>query len=385
MKLSEPNLPQQVEMKTISAMSEERPAKVNEPLAVLPVGPDWLNTLFQTISEGIVTFDADARISYFSPGAERITGWSSQEANNRHINQVFHLPGEQENFLNQLPGLERTGDILIHTRTNHIKKLAVHVSKIESCNQEHAQTALIICDASEEGSTQHLRSSFLANISHEFRTPLSAINASVEYLLEEVEPLSKAEIKELLASIHISVTGLQTLIDNLLESINIEAGRFNIRLQSTDIQEVVTEAGHIMQPLLNRRNQSLCIHQPEQLPMIEADPLRLTQVLVNLLSNASKYGPIGQTIEIDLEVIGDRLLRVAVADQGPGIPERDREKLFQRFARLNHQDGAQYGVGLGLSVVKAIVEEHRGEAGMDARPGGGSVFWFSIPIAGEKR
>ena len=236
----------------------------------------------------------------------------------------------------------------------------------------------------EDRALEQLRSYFLASITHEFRTPLSALNASVEFLLDEIDHLSKDETKDLLGSIHLSVTGLQTLIDNLLESISIEAGRFTVQIHSVELGEIVDEAVRVVKPLLDRRQQQLVINQPASLPLVKADAPRLQQALVNLLSNASKYGPMEQSIDLNLEIFGNGFLRLSVADRGPGISASDREKLFHRFVRLDTVDGAQYGIGLGLSVVKTIIEEHGGEVGVAERPGGGSVFWFTLPTNGKE-
>jgi two-component system sensor histidine kinase KdpD len=198
--------------------------------------------------------------------------------------------------------------------------------------------------------------------------------------LKIIEELSLAEIAELLNSIHLSVTGLQTLIDNLLESTSIEAGRFRIRCRPTDLGEMITDALQVMKPLLERRRQNLSLAIPAQIPLVSADPTRLTQVLVNLLSNASKYSPMDSTIELRLHKMDGRNLRVSVSDRGPGIPVPERSKLYQSFMRLGEAERAQYGIGLGLSVVKAIIEAHRGEVGMKERQGGGSIFWFTIPV-----
>jgi signal transduction histidine kinase len=116
--------------------------------------------------------------------------------------------------------------------------------------------------------------------------------------------------------------------------------------------------------------------------LIMGDSAYLTQVLVNLLTNAAKYSPIGEAIEVTTDPMGERL-RIAVADRGPGIPEGERRQLFRRFVRLDNQDGEQYGSGLGLYVVKTIIEAHGGNVGVDARPGGGSSFWFELPLQPE--
>lgn len=241
-------------------------------------------------------------------------------------------------------------------------------------------TSLLLRKNINDEALQHLRSHFLATVTHEFRTPLSALRASVEFLVDEMASLSREEIDGLLHAVHLSVTGLQTLVDNLLESIRIEAGHFTIRPEPTELEEVVAEAEHIMQPLLNRRQQKLALSYPERMPMVYGDPTRLTQVIVNLLANASKYGPMGQTVDLELALTDGEMVRVTVADRGPGLSPAIREKLFRRFARFSSADEAQHGVGLGLWIVKAIISEHGGTVGAEERPGGGAIFWFTLPI-----
>ena len=109
------------------------------------------------------------------------------------------------------------------------------------------------------------------------------------------------------------------------------------------------------------------------------DQGRLTQVLVNLLVNASKYSPLGGAIDLTMTSAAGAI-RVAVADRGPGIPPQDRLNLFRRYVRLDIQDNEEYGIGLGLYVVKTTVEAHGGAVGIEDRPGGGSVFWFTLPL-----
>ena len=135
-----------------------------------------------------------------------------------------------------------------------------------------------------------------------------------------------------------------------------------------------------MQPLLNKHGQRLALELPAIIPAVQADPRRTVQVLVNLISNASKYGPDEAEITIGATV-GENQVKVTVSDRGDGIPPEHRKNLFRRFTRLG--DKARYGVGLGLSVVKAIVEAHGGHVGLDDRPGGGSVFWFTLPEVPE--
>jgi signal transduction histidine kinase len=241
--------------------------------------------------------------------------------------------------------------------------------------------AFLLRSVIQEEAVQYLRTYFLGSVTHEFRTPLAALRASVEFLVDEMTHLSRTEINDLLRSIHMSVTGLQTLIDNLLESVSIEAGQFAIHPGPMELDEAVQDAWRIMQPLLTRRNQALVIDSAPDLPLVYGDPTRLIQVLVNLLANASKYGPMGQSIRLSLTRDEEDFVRVAVADEGPGISPAAQEKLFRRFARLDKPDGAQHGLGLGLWVVKAIVTAHGGAVGVTQATDGGSIFWFTLPVS----
>ena len=228
----------------------------------------------------------------------------------------------------------------------------------------------------EKAWTDHL----LANVSHEFRTPLSAVAAAVELLMDQAPDLSPDEIQELLTSLHLGVLNLQKLVDNLLESASIEAGRFQVHPRPYNLDSIIVEAVRTMQPLLNKYGQRLTVELPASIPIVQADPRRTVQVLVNLISNASKYGPTDTEITVGVVAVHD-WVRVTIGDHGPGIPAEQRVDLFQRFATSEAAGSdRQAGFGLGLSVVKAIVEGHNGQVGVDDRPGGGSVFWFTLPV-----
>ena len=239
---------------------------------------------------------------------------------------------------------------------------------------------LVLRDITASQASHQMQTYFLANITHEFRTPLSALKASIELLLDSLGETPQAELERLLRSIHYSVAGLQTLIDNLLESASIESGHFRIKPKEARLDEVIGEAVHVMTPLLQRRKQGLQIEMDWSLPPFSLDPTRITQVIVNLLSNASKYSPTGKEIRVKVSPSTENLILVSVVDQGPGLSPRDRKNLFKKFVRVRDSTGEQFGVGLGLSVVKTIVEAHGGTVGVDDNPVGGSIFWFTLPM-----
>jgi PAS domain S-box-containing protein len=334
--------------------------------------------LLAAIVEGIVTLDQEGRITFFSPGAARITGHSVEEARYRLCDDIFTLadsPGPFSQFI-PAPGEKRKVAVSLADG----RQITLAITGAQLGPPEGGGVALVFRDVTEEEAMSRLLAQFLANVAHEFRTPLSALAASIELLLDQSPDLNPEEFGELLNSLHLGVLGLQRLVDNLLESASIETGRFRVFTRPCDLRQVALEAAETMAPLLAKYEQRLELDLPESLPPVSADPRRIGQVLVNLIANASKYGPDGGVVGITAVVHPDHLY-FAVADQGPGIPPEARDDLFRWFMRRPaHDDKTQFGIGLGLAVVKAVVQAHQGEVGIDTPPGGGTRFWFTIPV-----
>jgi PAS domain S-box-containing protein len=341
---------------------------------------DWTDNLLEAIVEGIVTLDRQGRISFFSPGAERITGWRREQVLGRSCDQVFFPSETGDSFSELIPAPGRRQKIPVEMRDGRQAVLAVTGARLLPPTRGDDRVALVFRDVSEEEAIHRLLGHFLANVAHEFRTPLSALAASVELLIDQAPDLTPAELEELLISLHLGVLGLQTLVDNLLESASIETGRFRVHPRPSNLADIIADALAMIQPLLDKHGQRLVLELPVVIPIVRADPRRTVQVLINLLSNASKYGPDDAEIEVSATLQGN-WVKVIVADSGPGIPPEQRHNLFQRFVySRTGNDKAQVGVGLGLSVVKAIIEAHGAEVGIDERRGGGSAFWFTLPV-----
>jgi signal transduction histidine kinase len=353
----------------------------------------WVDHLLEAIVEGIMTLDRRGHITFFSQGAERITGWKRDQVMGRPCDQVFRPAEADEPFTRLIPTPGQRCKIPVELRHEHQAILSISGARLlppasddvkpPGLTPEKEQLVLVFRDVSEEEAMHRLLGHFLANVAHEFRTPLSALAASVELLLDQAPVLSATELQELLTSLHLGVLGLQTLVDNLLESANIEAGRFRVYPRPSNLGEIIAEAIRTMQPLLDKHSQRLIVELPAAIPVVQTDPRRTAQILVNLLSNASKYGPDDAEIVISA-MVHEGWVRVMVIDQGPGIAPEYRKALFHRFVHPSlANDKAQYGAGLGLSVVRAIVEAHGGEVGVKDRPGGGSIFWFTLPVVSE--
>jgi signal transduction histidine kinase len=344
-----------------------------------------IERLLGAIHEGVIALDETGRVTFFSPDAERILGYRAPDVLQAHYTQVFRpAPGEAVTLREVLqpskgePPAQRLTILDAHDRPI---TLAVSTSWLngDEMPDRQRERVLVLRDVSEEEAVNRLRCNFLANVAHEFRTPLSGVTATTELLVEEGSNLTSDELAELANTIRLSTLHLQALVDNLLESASIEADCFRLRPRPIHLQDVIHSAVEMMMPLLKRRNQSLEVDTPDELPTLWADPDRLIQVLVNLLANASKFGPMSVPIALSVKREHDSLT-FAVQDSGPGLPAERFADLFNRFVTGDQPPGAQYGIGLGLSVVKAIVEAHGGQVGAQNRTGGGAQVWFTLPL-----
>lgn len=339
----------------------------------------WVDHLLESIVEGIVMLDHQGIINFFSAGAEQITGWSRNEIFGQSFNQVFKLVEEEGPSSDKIPVPGARKKMVVELSGGRQAVLSFTGARIAPSEAGDTSVALVFRDISEEEIIRRILGDFLANIAHEFRTPLSAAAASSELLMDQVQDLTPAELYELLTSLHLGILGLQTLVDNLLESASIEAGRFYISPHVSDLGEIIAEAVQVIQPLLEKYAQRLIVELPADIPIIYADKRRIVQVLVNLLSNASKYGPSDAEITIHA-IANENWVKVQVGDLGPGIPHDKQHQIFRRYMYPGKLDKSEkVGAGLGLSVVKAVVEAHGGQVGVEDRPGGGSIFWFSLP------
>jgi signal transduction histidine kinase len=343
----------------------------------------WIEHLLNSIVEGIFTLDAQNRITFASAGVGKIIEHEVDRIIGRKVDEIL-LPAEGEvAFSGQLPSTGQQRRVSVKLMNGKERLLSISRADFVPPVASDANRALVIRDVSNEEYIHRLLGDFMANITHEFRTPLAALEASSELLLDNLQNLSQAEIKELLISLNLGIINLQTLIDNLIEAASIEAGRFRVSLQPVPFDTILKEAQDIIQPLVEKYSLKLVSPPTEKSINVMADQRRTVQILVNLLSNAIKHSPDDGLIQINYFIV-DGKLRVEVTDEGGGVPFDQRNNLFRRFSHVHtSNERARQGAGLGLSVVKAIVEAQRGEVGIDDSPAGGNSFWFTLPLANE--
>lgn len=224
-----------------------------------------------------------------------------------------------------------------------------------------------------------LKSNFISEVSHELRTPLSAILASSELLHHNAEKLSTENIRDLSRSSYESSNHLFRLVENLLNATTLQSGTLHIKPVSVSMEELIADAVTQVQPFVESKRQRLSVDVPQDLPEVLADPQHIVQVLINLLTNASKYSEPDTSIVVSCRAELEQV-RIAVSDQGIGIPAEEQRYIFERFYRVStNRETSTVGSGLGLTIVKSLVELHRGRVGVTSRLGTGSEFWFTLP------
>jgi two-component system sensor histidine kinase KdpD len=206
--------------------------------------------------------------------------------------------------------------------------------------------------------------------------------AGAEVLLEQGDTLDSSTASTLLSAIRRSTIGLVELVENLLCASSIHAGRFALQRRALCPMALLTEAQAVTAPMLQPRGQVLRVASRGRTPAVAADPRRIGQVLLNLISNASKVSPPEQSIELTLGTGPAERVRFTVGDRGPGLPPGSGRRLFEPSGRDESPRGPSVaGIGLGLPVVRAIVEAHEGRVGAHNRRGGGAAVWFELPTA----
>ncbi|GAA3910535.1 hypothetical protein GCM10022228_21890 [Halomonas cibimaris] len=222
------------------------------------------------------------------------------------------------------------------------------------------------------------KSEFLSSMSHELRTPLNAILGFAQLLSNsQRHPLNERQSRQV-NQIEKSGQHLLSLINEVLDLAKIEAGRMSLSLENLALAQVIDDACQTLEPSADAAGIRLAFTPPPAGWQVHADYTRVKQVLFNLISNAIKYNSPGGSVEVAASSENDTLC-IRISDSGPGIPEHRQHELFEPFNRLDAENGAIEGTGIGLAITRELIERMGGTIGVDSTPGSGSTFWFTLP------
>ena len=354
-------------------------------LALLETEETRLKALLEHSQDVVYVLDREGMIRFVSESVRPILGYDPEgykKAPLRALDFVHPQDRAKAEAL-FLELLVRPGEVRVaEFRVLHADGTPIPVSAWgRSLLQDPRVSGVVVTlrDLRPHLETERLKGEFIAAVSHELRTPLAVIMGLAELLKEEeLSPSAKESVELILES----AFRLKTMVDNLLDTSRLEAGRFEVAKRPVNLRPLLLELAKSFGGVARLSGVSFKV-EVEELPPLEADPDRVVQVVGNLLSNAFKFTPPGGEVVLRAHVDAQNLL-LEVADTGPGIPKEELPKLFQRFVRAeNARARGVSGTGLGLFISRHIVEAHGGRIEVESEEGRGSLFRVILPLYGQ--
>ncbi len=347
-----------------------------------------LNAIIENSGDGVMILGADRTIRAWNKTLTGMTGVPAEEAIGRHCYEVLNLHNRQGVSVchTQCPLVKPPDDGRLYAEGYTQRADGIKVALADNYSpqyDEEGNTVSVIAnvrDVSRLREAEELKNTLLSVISHELKTPVSIIKGYASTLMRQDANWDKGTLTEGLSIIEEEADKLNELINNLLDASRLQAGGLKLQFSYVDLTSMAEKVVEKFRPQTDQHTFSLDF--PPDFPPVRADYERIREVLSNLVSNAIKYSPGGGLIRVGGWVEEDQV-GIFVSDEGIGIPASEQERIFERFARVDNSLTRQMpGAGLGLFLVKAVVEAHGGRVWVDSRPGHGSTFNFTLPING---
>ena len=350
-------------LSTLGQSIDEMAGRVEERVTSLEGERSDLQTVFNRLDTGLAVVDPDGHIRRVNPAFETWVG--RREIVGHRIASLFRDPRNREAIESAIAGSVSRHESELGPRTILLSALPLDEGAL-----------VVIQDLTRTRQLEGVRRDFVANVSHELKTPLTSLRGFAEALADG--GLASEQSSEFAGRILANVERMQNLIDDLLDLSRIESGVWTPEPEVLSLDGLVDSAWNSLQPGPGSRNIELDREIPTSL-RLRADRDALVQVLCNLLDNAIRYTPDGGSVRLIARKDGEHT-RIEVADDGPGIPSAQLDRVFERFYRVDTARSREAGgTGLGLSIVKHLVAAHGGQAGIDSELGRGTTAWFTIP------
>jgi PAS domain S-box-containing protein len=343
-------------------------------------------TLLQASANGILVVDRKGRVMDMNPALERLTGWSLREARGEPCCDVIGCQQPRQAKESETPicplqvdlsGKDRAFlEYQLHTRDGRSIPVEASYGLIRDEDGEMDRMIMVFRDISRQKTMERMRAEIVANVSHELRTPLALIKGYAGTLLSPAVSLDEAETRRFLSNVSFAADRLGRMIDDLLCASRLETDQLRLRPERFDLSRKVQQILAWFQP--HAQGCRLVADVPPGDLHVWAEPARVEQVLVNLLTNAAKYSPPGGTITVQGRLLGDPpCVLVHVSDEGIGIAPEHLSRIFDRYYLT---EASEEGVGLGLYICRGLVKAMGGEIWVVSELGTGSTFSFTLPV-----
>lgn len=344
----------------------------------LSQGKSEVLAILSSMIEGVVALDHQGRILFINPAMERLFGVDPSDAQHKIFLEVFrHHPLQDvlTSVLDHRAPLVQEIQLFLPQETF----FEVHAASLALPESQENGVLIVLHDITRLRKLERIRREFVANVSHELKTPLASIRGFAETLLTGGLEDSKHR-QEFVQIIENQANQLSRLVDDLLDLSAIESGQREWHWESLDLADLLRQTSQELETLARKKNIQVKLSVPQGLPSVPGDRQALKQVFTNLLDNAIKYNKNGGLVEIQVQQL-EKGLKISLKDTGPGIAAEALSRIFERFYRVDKARSRDLGgTGLGLSIVKHLVEAHRGSVSVESRPGQGSTFSIFLPF-----
>ncbi|MFK5948763.1 MAG: response regulator [Methylococcales bacterium] len=343
-----------------------------------------LQTLLDNISDAIITIDSKGIMLTVNNAVEHLFGYRPSELIGENINILMTEPYSSMHN-SYLLNYQKTGQAHVIGKTREVEglrkngevfevELWVHVLQFN----KQTQYMGIIRDISERKHLDTLKTEFISTVSHELRTPLTSIRGSLGMLKSGVLGEVSKKAERMIELAHNNTERLINLVNDILDVEKIQAGKMLLNFEDVNITSLVKQSIEANETYAKSCNVTLKLSAGERDYHVYADSQRLHQVMANLISNAAKFSPEKGVVCIEISK-KNNFICVSITDQGLGIPEQYRHKIFQKFSQVDSSDTRQKGgTGLGLNITKAIIDHHGGHINYTTEEGKGSTFFFEL-------
>jgi two-component system, OmpR family, phosphate regulon sensor histidine kinase PhoR len=346
-------------------------AKLKEAMALVTAERDRMAIVLESMTDAIFVVDGEGRVTMTNKAAEKVLQVPRDGATGRHFIEAvrdYEIDALLQRCLEKR--VQQAGLVEIRSKRQLLGVIATPFQEDSGC-------LLLIQDLTELRKLETVRRDFIANLSHELRTPIASLKALGETLHEgAIDQPSVA--RDFVGKMNVEVDRLAQMVQEMGELSRIESGEAPLQKVPVKVADVAARAAERLKSQADRAGLQMKLDIASGLPLVSADEARIEQVLVNLIHNAIKFTPPGGRINISAKAEGDKLI-VSVSDTGVGISEDDLPRVFERFYKADRAR-AGGGTGLGLAIAKHVVEAHGGKIWVESVEGRGSTFSFTIPL-----
>ncbi len=362
------------EIGTVARALDASMQELGRRLAELSRNRRLTDAILGSMTEGVLVVDARGRVQMANDAVCAMLQISETPVNHHYVELIRHPDLAKQIGRALEAGGSSRAEITLSTEPVKIclANAAPYIA------QDEPGVVVVLHDISEFRRAAQIRQDFVANVSHELRTPLTAIRGAVDTLEEESDP--EAE-RRFLAIIKRHTRRMERLVADLLRLAGLDSGKEQLHLRASGIEMLISGIASELAPVLEAKRQQVASDVDDDAARLLVDPAKMHDVLKNLVENAAHYAPDGTDIDITASANGDgKSVVIRVADRGPGIPDTDLDRVFERFYRVEDSRARNPGgTGLGLAIVKHLVGLHGGAIEAANRPGGGSIFTIVLP------